>query len=104
MIIIIIRVDDESEVERRLRKESKKLKKAEKREAEQKDVSRNEVPLCLEPHLTEPDRRAEDLEKLQTYLEEVQKSRVILNIGGQRFETQQTYLTKRSRIFVCAPF
>ena len=87
-------VDDESEVERRLRKESKKLKRAEKRDAEQKDVCRNEVPLCLEPHVTEPDRRAQELEKLQTYLEETQKGRVILNIGGQRFETSKPTLQK----------
>lgn len=45
-----------------------------------------------EPIMTAPDRRAEELHQLQSYLQRSQTDRVALNIGGQRFETNKTTL------------
>lgn len=108
---------DDSEEERMLRKKSKKLRKSEKRKAkvtELKSKGRNEERKSakgvvegllnddlrmsddsnFEPHITEQDRRAEELEKLETYIRQTHEGRVILNIGGQRFECSQLTLRK----------
>ena len=70
------------------------------RKAKEIDLNRNNVILCLELHLTEPDRRAQELENLQTY------SAGPWNSKHRRtaFWDQQATLTRRSRIFVRISF
>lgn len=91
-------VREEIVEERLLRKEEKKRRKAEKRKLkEHEEQEESEVFRIKEKQRKAEERLFQESEELSgecAYLQRIQKNRIVLNIGGVRFETSRRTLQK----------
>ena len=99
--------------EKQIRKEEKKRRKAEKRklkameacerQASERDCNNNKKHKQIGEEISEELMQNEEEEKLE-YLRRIQENRVVLNVGGLRFETSRLTLSKDPNLLLAKLF